>query len=156
MGKCLIEKAHATTWTLCCGLGWCIWAAAVAKLLLVRFIAEGREVIRRLPVRKEGAASPQKLAVNAPRGRQARGQKRQQPIASIQLPVVADLANTLSKSSTSTIRAEIDNMYSLIHVRTKAKRQSTSPFPCFSTKKLRKMSHKNLANHWACQYPECS
>jgi hypothetical protein len=28
-------------------------AAAVAKLLLVRFIAEGREVIRRLPVRKE-------------------------------------------------------------------------------------------------------
>ena len=28
-------------------------AAAVAKLLLVRFIAEGRDVIRRLPVRKE-------------------------------------------------------------------------------------------------------
>ena len=67
-------------------------AAAVAKLLLVRFIAEGREVIRRLPVRKE-VEQPQKLAVNAPRGRQARGQKRQRPIASIQLPVVADLVS---------------------------------------------------------------
>ena len=43
-------------------------AAAVAKLLLVMFIAEGREVIRRLPVRKE-EEQPQKLAVNAPRGK---------------------------------------------------------------------------------------
>ena len=45
-------------------------AAAVAKLLLVMFIAEGREVIRRLPVRKE-EDQPQKLAVNAPRDRHA-------------------------------------------------------------------------------------
>ena len=45
-------------------------AAAVAKLLLVMFIAEGREVIRRLPVRKE-EEQPQKLAVNAPRDRHA-------------------------------------------------------------------------------------
>jgi hypothetical protein len=42
-------------------------AAAVAKLLHVRFIAEGREVIRSLPVRKE-VEQPQKLALNgAPR-----------------------------------------------------------------------------------------
>ena len=39
-------------------------AAAVAVLLLVRLIAEGREVVRRLPVRKE-VEQPQKLAVNA-------------------------------------------------------------------------------------------
>jgi len=39
----------------------------VAKLLLVRFIAEGREVISSLPVRKE-VEQPQKLALNgAPR-----------------------------------------------------------------------------------------
>ena len=56
-------------------------AAAVAKLLLVGFIAEGREVIRSLPVRKE-VEQPQKLAVNAPRGRHARRQERQRPIAS--------------------------------------------------------------------------
>ena len=43
-------------------------AAAVAVLLLVRLIAEGREVVRRLPVRK-GVEQPQKLAVNATRGR---------------------------------------------------------------------------------------
>ena len=67
-------------------------AAAVAKLLHVRFIAEGREVIRSLPVRKE-VEHPQKLAANAPRGRQTRGQKRQRPIASIRLPVVADLVS---------------------------------------------------------------
>ena len=54
----------------------CVWAmlvevdAAVVKLLLVRFVAEGREVIRSLPVRKE-VEQPQKLAVNAPRGRHA-------------------------------------------------------------------------------------
>ena len=45
-----------------------VGAAAVAVLLLVRLIAEGREVVRRLPVRKE-VEQPQKLAVNAPRGR---------------------------------------------------------------------------------------
>ena len=67
-------------------------AAAVAVLLLVRLIAEGREVVRRLPVRK-GVEQPQKLAVNAPRGRHARRQKRQRPIASIRLPVVADLVS---------------------------------------------------------------
>jgi hypothetical protein len=55
-------------------------AAAVAVLLLVRLIAEGREVVRRLPVRKE-VEQPQKLAVNAPPGRHARRQERQQPIA---------------------------------------------------------------------------
>ena len=38
-------------------------AAAVAILLLVRLIAEGREVVRRLPVRKE-VEQPQKLAVS--------------------------------------------------------------------------------------------
>ena len=59
-------------------------AAAVAVLLLVRLI------VRRLLVRKE-VEQPQKLAVNAPRGRHARMQKRQRPIASIRLPVVADL-----------------------------------------------------------------
>jgi len=40
-------------------------AAAVAVLLLVRLIAEVREVVRRLLVRKE-VEQPQKLAVNAP------------------------------------------------------------------------------------------
>jgi len=45
-----------------------VGAAAVAVLLLVRLIAEGREVVRRLLVRKE-VEQPQKLAVNAPRGR---------------------------------------------------------------------------------------
>ena len=55
-------------------------AAAVAKLLLVRFVAEGREVVKSLLVRKE-VEQPQKPAVNATRGRQARGQKRQRPIA---------------------------------------------------------------------------
>ena len=65
-------------------------AAAVAVLLLVRLIAEGREVVRRLPVRRE-VEQPQKLAVNAPRGRHARGQERQRP--SIRLPVVADLVS---------------------------------------------------------------
>ena len=45
-------------------------AAAVAVFLLVRLIAEGREVVRRLPVRKEGE-QPQKHAVTAPRGRHA-------------------------------------------------------------------------------------
>ena len=67
-------------------------AAAVAVLLLVRLIAEGREVVRRLPVRK-GVEQPQKLAVNATRGRHARRQKRQRPIASIRLPVVAGLVS---------------------------------------------------------------
>ena len=51
-------------------------AAAVAKLLLVRFIAEGHEVIRHLPVCKE-VEQPQKLAVNATRDRHTHGQKRQ-------------------------------------------------------------------------------
>ena len=51
-------------------------AAAVAVLLLVRLIAEGREVVRRLPVRKE-VEQPQKLAVNAARGRHARRQERE-------------------------------------------------------------------------------
>ena len=55
-------------------------AAAVAVLLLVGLIAEVREVVRRLLVRKE-VEQPQKLAVNAPRGRHARRQKRQRPIA---------------------------------------------------------------------------
>jgi len=55
-------------------------AAAVSVLLLVRLIAEGREVVRSLPVRKE-VEQPQKIAVNAPRGRHARRQKRQRPIA---------------------------------------------------------------------------
>ena len=67
-------------------------AAAVAVLLLVRLIAEGREAVRRLLVRKE-VEQPQELAVNAPRGRHARGQERQRPIASIRLPVVADLVS---------------------------------------------------------------
>ena len=40
-------------------------AAAVAVLLRVRLIAEVREVVRRLLVRKE-VEQPQKLAVNAP------------------------------------------------------------------------------------------
>ena len=64
-------------------------AAAVAVLLLVRLIAEGREVVRRLPVRKE-VEQPQKLAVNAPRGRQA-----ETPATdwSIRFPVVADLVS---------------------------------------------------------------
>ena len=66
--------------------------ATVSVLLLVRLIAEGREVVRRLVVRKE-VEQPQKLAVNAPRGRHARRQKRQRPIASIRLPVVADLVS---------------------------------------------------------------
>ena len=63
-------------------------AAAVAVLLLVRLIAEGREVIRRLPVRKE-VEQPQKLAVNAPRGRHARGQERQRPIALATIATIA-------------------------------------------------------------------
>jgi hypothetical protein len=67
-------------------------AAAVAVLLLVMLIAEVREVVRRLLVRKE-VEQPQKLAVNAPRGRHARGQERQRPIASIRLPVAADLVS---------------------------------------------------------------
>ena len=67
-------------------------AAAVAVLLLVRLIAEGREAVRRLLVRKE-VEQPQELAVNALRGRHARRQKRQRPIASIRLPVVADLVS---------------------------------------------------------------
>jgi len=67
-------------------------AAAVAVFLLVRLIAEGREVVRRLLVRKE-VEQPQELAVNALRGRHARRQKRQRPIASIRLPVVADLVS---------------------------------------------------------------
>jgi len=50
-------------------------AAAVAVLLLVRLI------VRRLLVRKE-VEQPQKLAVNAPRGRHARGQERQLRILS--------------------------------------------------------------------------
>ena len=54
-------------------------AAAVAVLLLVRLIAEVREVVRRLLVRKE-VEQPQKLTVNAPRGRHARRQERQRPI----------------------------------------------------------------------------
>ena len=68
-------------------------AATVAVLLLVRLIAEGREVVRRLLVRKE-VEQPQKLAVNAPRGRHARGQERHRPMASIRLPVVADLVSS--------------------------------------------------------------
>ena len=67
-------------------------AATVTVLLLVRLIAEGREVVRRLLVRKE-VEQPQKIAVDAPRCRQARGQKSQRPIASIRLPVVADLVS---------------------------------------------------------------
>ena len=63
---------------------------------LVRLIAEGREVVRRLPVRKE-VEQPQKLAVNAPRGRHARRQERQRPIASIRLPVVADLVGLVKE-----------------------------------------------------------
>ena len=50
-------------------------AAAVAVLLLVRLIAEGREVVRRLLVREE-VEQPQKLAVNAPRSGHARRQER--------------------------------------------------------------------------------
>ena len=68
-------------------------AAAVAVLLLVRLIAEGREVVRRLPVRK-GVEQPQKLAVNAPRCRHARRQERQRPIARIWLPVAANLVSS--------------------------------------------------------------
>ena len=78
----------------------CVWAmlvevdaAVVAKLLLVRFIAEDREVVRSLLVCNE-VEQPQKLAMNTPRGRQARGQKRQRPIAGVRLPVVADLVNS--------------------------------------------------------------
>lgn len=50
-------------------------AAAVAVFLLVRLIAEGREVVRRLLVREE-VEQPQKLAVNAPRSGHARRQER--------------------------------------------------------------------------------
>ena len=68
-------------------------AAAVAVLRLVRLIAEGRELVRRLPVRK-GVEQPQKLAVNAPRGRHARRQERQRPITTIRLPVAANLVSS--------------------------------------------------------------
>ena len=50
--------------------------AAVTKLLLVWFITEVREVVGRLLVRNE-VEQPQELAMNATRGRHARGQKRQ-------------------------------------------------------------------------------
>ena len=67
--------------------------ATVSVLLLVRLIAKVREVVRRLLVRKE-VEQPQKLAVNAPRGRHARRQERQRPIARIWLPVAANLVST--------------------------------------------------------------
>ena len=54
--------------------------AAVTKLLLVWFIAEVREVVGSLLVRNE-VEQPQELAMNATRGRHARGQKRQRPVA---------------------------------------------------------------------------
>ena len=50
--------------------------AAVTKLLLVWFIVEVREVVGSLLVRNE-VEQPQELAINATRGRHARGQKRQ-------------------------------------------------------------------------------
>ena len=67
--------------------------ATVSVILLVRLIAEGREVVRRLVVRKE-VEQPQKLAVNAPRGRHARRQEHQRPIARIWLPVAANLVSS--------------------------------------------------------------
>ena len=70
--------------------------AAVTKLLLVWFIVEVREVVGSLLVRNE-VEQPQELAMNATRGRHARGQKRQRPIAVVRLsqrlPIGADLVS---------------------------------------------------------------
>ena len=68
-------------------------AAAVAVLLLVRLIAEVREVVGSLLVRNE-VEQPQELAMNATRGRHARGQKRQRPIAVVRLPIGADFVSS--------------------------------------------------------------
>ena len=58
--------------------------AAVKKLLLVWLVVEVREIVGRLLVSDE-VEQPQELAMNATRGRHARGQKRQRPVAVVQL-----------------------------------------------------------------------
>ena len=67
--------------------------AAVTKLFLVWFIVEVREVVGSLLVRNE-IEQPQELAMNATRGRHARGKKRQRPISVIRLPIGADFVSS--------------------------------------------------------------
>ena len=67
--------------------------AVVTKLLLVWFVVEVREVVGSLLVSNE-VEQPQELAMNATRGRHARGQKRQRPIAVVRLPIGADLVSS--------------------------------------------------------------
>ena len=65
----------------------------MTNLLIVWFIVKVREVVGSLIVRNE-VEQPQELAMNATRGRHARGQKRQRPIAVVRLsqrlPIGAD------------------------------------------------------------------
>ena len=75
---------------------------AVAKRLLVRFIPKVREVVGSLLVRKE-VEQPQELAMIATRGRHARREKRQRPIAVIRLPIGADFVSTDSAAAWSRI-----------------------------------------------------
>ena len=79
--------------------------AAVTKLLLVWLVVEVREIVGSLLVSDE-VEQPQELAVNAPRCRQARRQKRQRPIGSIRLPVVADLVGSLVKERQKELKTE--------------------------------------------------
>ena len=67
--------------------------AAVTKLLLVWLVVKVREIVGRLLISDE-VEQPQELAMNATRGRHARGQKRQGPIAVVRLPIVADLVSS--------------------------------------------------------------
>jgi hypothetical protein len=67
--------------------------AAVTKLLLLWLIVEVCEIVGRLLVSDEVEQS-QELAMNATRGRHARGQKRQRPIAVVRLPIGADFVNS--------------------------------------------------------------
>ena len=67
-------------------------AAAVAKLLLVWFIAEFREVFGSLLVRNE-VEQPQKLAMNAPRGMRPDMAEKAPATGCGRLPAVADLVS---------------------------------------------------------------
>ena len=65
----------------------------MTNLLIVWFIVKVREVVGSLIVRNE-VEQPQELAMNATRGRHARGQKRQRPIAVVRLPIGADFVSS--------------------------------------------------------------
>ena len=65
----------------------------MTNLLIVWFIVKVREVVGSLIVRNE-VEQPQELAMNATRGRHARGQKRQGPIAVVRLQIGADFVSS--------------------------------------------------------------